>query len=106
MHEFKIPLQHPTVIWLPFPSIYEKKKIFRNIRFKQIPGLLLLYSNALLFLCSLCSGLVHGWIPQQPLCAGVQVDARLHELGQLHVSPAAPPVVRNRSGGLQRLHLL
>lgn len=60
--------------------------------------------NSSLFLLSL--GLVYGWLPQQPLCAGVQVNARLHDVRQLHVSPAAPPVVRNRSGCLQRLHLL
>lgn len=62
--------------------------------------------NSSFSLLSRCLGLVHGWLPQQPLCAGVQVDAGLYDVGQLHVPPAAPPVVRNRSGGLQRLHLL
>lgn len=54
----------------------------------------------------LSSGLVHGRLPQQPLRAGVQVDAGLHDVRQLHVPPAAPPVVRNRSGRLQWLYLL
>ncbi len=37
-------------------------------------------------------GVVHGRLPQQPLCPGIQVNGRLHGFRQLHLTSASSPL--------------